>query len=246
MVTFVGIYSSSMLTGHEIDHGPVWEIMYCLEGSGTLVTEQKSICFSAGDITILPPHIRHRFSPDSSCRHLYVMADDSCPFFEPTLLGDTSDSDIYSLLMMLYRIHIKYPSGKSAISTHMLSALIEFLRLLCGTAHRTKVVEAMENDIIQNMSNSEFRMNEMYSRLYISEEKARTQFRAEIGCLPHEYLSRLRIQQACRIFAHSGGETSVSEVAERVGVPDAQYFSRMFKKHTGLSPSAWIQKNVKE
>jgi len=39
---------------------------------------------------------------------------------------------------------------------------------------------------------------------------------------------------------HGKGEVNISEVAVRVGIPDAQYFSRVFRKHTGMAPSAWV------
>jgi YesN/AraC family two-component response regulator len=32
---------------------------------------------------------------------------------------------------------------------------------------------------------------------------------------------------------------SLSKVAEKIGVEDEAYFSRMFKKHTGISPNEY-------
>lgn len=37
----------------------------------------------------------------------------------------------------------------------------------------------------------------------------------------------------------SGSEVSIREVASRVGIPDYNYFTKVFKKETGQTPSAW-------
>jgi len=42
------------------------------------------------------------------------------------------------------------------------------------------------------------------------------------------------------------GSLNITQVARRVGYPDPFYFSRVFKKHTGLSPKHWLKKNSPE
>ena len=65
-------------------------------------------------------------------------------------------------------------------------------------------------------------------------------FKVETGQTFVEYLTGVRIQKAKELL----GTTSLMtyEVAERVGYPDAQYFSVIFKKMTGLTPKEF-QKN---
>jgi len=41
------------------------------------------------------------------------------------------------------------------------------------------------------------------------------------------------------------GTLNVTEVARRVGYPDPFYFSRVFKRHTGLSPQHWLRACLK-
>lgn len=53
----------------------------------------------------------------------------------------------------------------------------------------------------------------------------------------NEYTQRIRINKACDIL--STGEYSVNETALRCGFDDIFYFSKVFKKITGLSPSIW-------
>ena len=59
-------------------------------------------------------------------------------------------------------------------------------------------------------------------------------FHRFVGESPYEMLTRLKMNEAA---AHLiGGRYTVKEVAARVGFPDQYHFSRVFKKHQGISP----------
>jgi YesN/AraC family two-component response regulator len=62
-------------------------------------------------------------------------------------------------------------------------------------------------------------------------------FRQELGLSPWDYLNRYRIKQAKDLLSHTSD--SVTEVALQVGFNNPAYFSRMFHKQIGLSPSAY-------
>lgn len=52
---------------------------------------------------------------------------------------------------------------------------------------------------------------------------------------PARYLQRLRLREACRLLVES--TLAVGEVAREVGFEDELYFSRRFRKETGMAPS---------
>jgi AraC-like DNA-binding protein len=54
------------------------------------------------------------------------------------------------------------------------------------------------------------------------------------GYAPIQHFIHLKMERACYLLDVSS--RSVAEVAEAVGYDDAHYFSRLFKKVTGLSP----------
>jgi signal transduction histidine kinase/DNA-binding LacI/PurR family transcriptional regulator/AraC-like DNA-binding protein/CheY-like chemotaxis protein len=71
----------------------------------------------------------------------------------------------------------------------------------------------------------------------VSEDYLSRIFRKELGITPWEYLTRLRVVRA-KDLLRAGG-SSVASVGELVGFPDQAYFSRVFRKVTGLSPQGW-------
>ena len=68
-------------------------------------------------------------------------------------------------------------------------------------------------------------------------------FRSGLGTTFGEYVSKLRIEKAKELL--SATELSVAEIAEKVGIPDANYFTRIFKKYVGISPNKFRSMNEK-
>lgn len=62
-------------------------------------------------------------------------------------------------------------------------------------------------------------------------------FASTFGLTFKEYLLRIRIREACRLLEKP--DINIGEVAHLSGFNDPSYFSRMFKRYTGVAPSAF-------
>ncbi|MFD2172069.1 helix-turn-helix domain-containing protein [Tumebacillus lipolyticus] len=60
-------------------------------------------------------------------------------------------------------------------------------------------------------------------------------FKRYTGLSPLKFITMVRLNESLRTLANS--PASIKEVAHSVGYPDELYFSRLFKKHMGLSPT---------
>lgn len=64
-------------------------------------------------------------------------------------------------------------------------------------------------------------------------------FRQEISIPPWDYLIRFRIQKAKELLVQT--QESITGIATRVGFNDSAYFSRVFRKQSGVSPQEFRQ-----
>jgi transcriptional regulator GlxA family with amidase domain len=58
-----------------------------------------------------------------------------------------------------------------------------------------------------------------------------------MGMAPSDYVINLRINVACDLLKSS--DMSIKEIAASVGYDNAHFFSKLFKKKTGVSPKAY-------
>lgn len=68
-------------------------------------------------------------------------------------------------------------------------------------------------------------------------------FRRQTGLSPHKFITKRRLDASLTLLA--GSKSSVIEAAHSVGYPDEYYFSRMFKKHLGLTPTEFAARTKK-
>ena len=76
----------------------------------------------------------------------------------------------------------------------------------------------------------------------INRNKLNAIFLLSTGKTCLNYLMDLRIDMAKIILSNT--EILISEVAGRVGYPDSNYFTKIFKKQTGLTPSVFRKNNI--
>lgn len=67
-------------------------------------------------------------------------------------------------------------------------------------------------------------------------------FTKAFGKSPYEYLKHVRLKHAKKLLL---SDHSIQEVCFAVGYDSPPSFSNLFKKHTGISPSAFIAQNRK-
>jgi len=65
-------------------------------------------------------------------------------------------------------------------------------------------------------------------------------FRKKTGFAPIEYFNHLKIQKACQYLLYT--ELRIKEIADKLGIEDPYYFSRMFAKLMGQSPLQYRNK----
>jgi two-component system response regulator YesN len=101
------------------------------------------------------------------------------------------------------------------------------------------MVDRLKAAIVENLPNSDFDLGAATSRLPISSDHLRKLFCKATGKTPLDYMTQLRLDEARHLLRIGG--FSVKEVAVRVGFRDQYYFSRLFRKLSGMSPTEYAQ-----
>ena len=88
---------------------------------------------------------------------------------------------------------------------------------------------------LENNYSSPLTVKEIADASSLSESYFRTVFKEATGLSPLDYLNWLRVVKALEYL--QSGKMLVSDAAARVGILDANYFSRLFKKLMGQPPN---------
>ncbi|MDR1158972.1 MAG: AraC family transcriptional regulator [Oscillospiraceae bacterium] len=83
-------------------------------------------------------------------------------------------------------------------------------------------------------------MPELAQAAHLSVSRFKQKFKEQIGATPREYVNRMKVEISKARLLATG---SVTEVAFELGFTSSNYFSVIFKRFTGLSPSEYIRRN---
>ncbi len=76
-----------------------------------------------------------------------------------------------------------------------------------------------------------------YPRLGVSPSHLNAVFKSYTAMTPYQYFISIKIRKAKELL--ESGALPIKEVAFRLGFDDPYYFSRLFRKKTGVAPSRW-------
>lgn len=216
-----------------------WELVYNEKGEGIIELDGETLPFSEGSIFLYSPGIRHRKTSADVFEDYFVHF---CGLeLAPGIYSfcDTEDRKLYMLLRLLY---LCYCDGAGErVCDSLLSALGE---LVDGLLNRDTVADSharqLRGLIVERFSDTEFRIRDAMEEIPLQGDYLRRCFKAAYGMTPHEYLMQLRMENAKKLMARvREGEFTVADAAYMSGFYDPLYFSRAFKKYTGVAPTAW-------
>jgi transcriptional regulator GlxA family with amidase domain len=102
--------------------------------------------------------------------------------------------------------------------------------------HTDAVVLAAQEWLTRNFSTPN-PVEEMARRSGLAERTFKRRFTTSTGYSPIEYVQRLRVEEAKRRLERT--DAPVDDIGWKTGYEDPAFFRRLFKRMTGLSPSAY-------
>ena len=217
-----------------------WALMYKYTGKTAYTCNGKHYLCDAGTVLLVPRGCSYEWVSleggwfasmefDSELIHEEILSFPAPPDFEQAMhvlehqwrhggayARMTCTRDIYTILLKLFKASAKSyaPSDRQRRIQPAVDYMIDHFS------------ENIQNDDLASMTG----MSTVYFRKIFTEI---------YGMPPIAYLNALRIKRAREMLKSDYG--SITSVAAALGYSSIYDFSRSFKKHTGLSPSAYIR-----
>lgn len=224
-----------------------------LSGKGTYRTNNQDFQLQAGDLFFVKPSQLNSYTADieDPWEYAWVGFNGACanklvsqlPFTDTNPCHHAADlENLHTLLMNLYEARGLTLANES----EMVGYLYLFIStLMKETAHSPSrntnsgsqyVLNAIK--FIQFNYSHDISIDDVSKSVGVSRSHLYRVFISNLGKSPIDYLTDYRINEACNLLKTSN--LSIAEIAISVGFFDQFYFSRVFKKATGVPPSKYL------
>lgn len=239
-----------------------WEVALVRVGHGVRVVGGTEADFQAGDLVVIPPGVRHvwRFGADEVNAEGKV--EDVCLRIDPKalhaalrrtgLLDDAAKRFLGRrtavVLNGALRRHVR-ALVEDCLGANRALAMVRAVEIFHRVAHGEGMTILPNAEKAPHTKQDDLRVYVLCNfmrKLTLADAAAHMGMgkslfcafmRREMGMPFTRYVNTIRIEEACRQLATTGG--TVTEVALNVGFSDLAYFNRVFKSVTGDSPSHW-------
>ncbi len=227
-------------------------IHYISSGKGTYTYDGHTTKLEAGDLFLVRPDMEVSYRADERSPWTYYWVGfagtDAGAILEATdlcgknnVLRSISYGD--SLKKQLASINDAF--GNSFIhAVRMTGELYRMLALIVEHASHTSPITPDDSeqvrraiDFIDSHYSYPISVEDIASYVGVSRSTLFRQFRRFLDLSPKEYLDQYRIRRAAYLLKHT--DLTVNSVSVSVGYDNGLYFSKVFKKATGMSPSRY-------
>ncbi len=238
------------------------EVNYVISGSGIYMVGENTYRVKAGDFTIVNAYQLHHvltIDPNEPIVLFSVtLSVDSLPMSNSPV-QPTSDTIRPHLLELIEIMRIEWKEKKPYYKLKVLSCFTEFIVTILRDSYITNSVLNLNDESMhvstslthkeqklltnallfikqhytENLSVQSIARNIPVSSTYLNRL-----FQKAMNISPMQYVIWLRLKKAVAIFTTTPG-ISVKEVAQSCGYPDPYHFSKLFKKHVGVTPTQY-------
>lgn len=243
-----------------------WEIVYVDSGSVKITHDNKEDTLSQGEIIFHKPNEFHSIKSYNSSPNIFVISfvckssamqcfegyktrlDNDLKPFISSIVKEANDTYVLpknniALNKLKLKENIKF-GGEQLIKTYLEQLLILLIRKMTEKNNVTifPAKENMENHLtteiktyIKNHLHERIKVENICSAFGYSKSYLSTIFKEQCGFSLAKYYNELRIKEAKSLIQE--GNKNFAEISDLLTFDNPQYFTRVFKRITGLTPS---------
>jgi AraC-like DNA-binding protein len=244
------------------------ELVIIEAGRGTHQAGQQRLGLHPGDVFVVPPGFPHGYVDvdglrllnlcfDTSCLNLPLAALQSLPGWQGLFAIDParrldhgfrghlhlSEDDRQTVVRDVERVQSECEEGQDGHELAATALLQYTLVRLCRLyedqlgsdpelARLALLLATIDGQLDRSLS-----VAVLADQAHVSEPTLQRRFREAFGCSVMQWVARRRLQTAKDLLGRSG--LGVAQIGQRVGMPDANYFSRWFRQQAGVAPTAY-------
>lgn len=257
----------------EHDHKDFTELVIVLSGSATHVVNDESYPVSRGDVFVVGGDTAHNYTDTSDFHIYNIMYQPEAvnfsqyditksvgfhalflvePYFNKQhgyknklKLSPAKFSIIKSIADKILNEYTSQNDGRETIITSLFIMLVvELSRLYTFDDKSTKndiINIARTASYIENHFTDDLSVSALSNLVHYSERHFARLFKETYNMTPMDYIASLRIRHACTLLTDT--PLPIAEISLQCGYSDNNYFSRVFKKHKGVTPSQFRLSN---
>ena len=223
-----------------------WELVYCTAGEGYFQFENgSSIHYSAGDMVAIPPQERHTNVSQRGFSNIHLTIENPVFPYRSAFRVSDEEGNLKHAIMQAKYYFLSDINKRELVLGALGELIVSYMVVYRSKNEFSAPVEQIRTLILRNYAQPEFALDDAVREMPFHYDYLRKLFKKETGLTPLEYMTTLRMKKAENLLsAMWNRQYSVSEVAQMCGYEDALYFSRVFKKNFGMSPSNFSQKST--
>lgn len=250
----------------------VYDLIFCTSGALYLTEEDKAYEITGGQMLVLEPgrkHWGHRptevdtqlywlhFTHDKPIR---TVQEEDIAWTMPLHKGTDHDTQPIRQLMYIP----KYAQLDMDLLTPILDEMVDLYQMLqledalklhallgqllsrlqksiqSRKSSRSKLISDGIAEYLHQRRHEPFHASALEEHFHFNQDYLIRCFKKHRGMTPHQYVQSLSVEEAKQLLA--GTTLLVETIAEKVGIADYNYFIRMFRTSTGLTPGKYRKK----
>ncbi|HNX73566.1 MAG TPA: AraC family transcriptional regulator [Spirochaetales bacterium] len=228
-----------------------FQLVYIAKGEGNFRNQQGEVGLQAGSLMVLLPGRWHWYRPkiETGWVEYWVGFDGDYPQFLRAhgFFGDEAhviEVGVHESIIALYNRILDAVSSETPGYQQVASSIIPQIYAEALAYSQQQELEPSKKELFEKVLSifqahiySSLDMESLAKDLNLNYATFREDFKGYTGLSPYQYFLEMKINKAKEML--SDGVLSVKEVSYKLAFQSPYYFSRLFKKKTGVVPSQW-------
>jgi len=258
-ITDIGYYPKAKYHYRERANGSEQHILlYCQEGKGSAVINGEEYQLNPGEFIVIPSGTPHKYAADETTPWtlywVHFKGDITKGLFDNFISKngnfkgyvDHNNTRTHLFEDLYLNLEMGYSNENLCyVNLCLLHFLSSFLfRENYNFANKKQSIDTVNLSIsfMQKNIDKMLTLKEIAEGVNLSGSHFSFIFRKKTGFSPIEYFNHLKVQKASQFLLFT--DLRIKEIADKLGIKDPYYFTRMFTKLMGVSPATYRTKRV--